>query len=408
MPNAIPILILLIGAAIGAAVMTYFFRQLGYRPLIGAAAGATGGAVGALLFTLPLNFCMFAPPENALYEVDSIDNVFGVILIAIGLLIVLGSIFAVTRWWSNRSKTQVTAEGVHEPGAFKARWLAAVLLAPTLIILALFLYYPSIDTVRLSTLLAKLGSQKTIFVCVDNYTNVFTDPKYIQSIGTTIFMSLAIVVIGMSLSLMIATMAYQPIKGARIYRILLIWPYAISPAVAGIIFVLMFNPVGGVINHFMDDLLGLNIGWLNDPTAAPWTVIIASVWKSMGFNILFYIAGLQNVPKDLQESAAIDGANALQRFRHIVIPLLSPITFFLVITNLTYAFFETFATINKLTPGGGPLQSTTTLMYRVYQVGVAQSDLGKGAAQSIILFVMVVGVTLYQFRTSGSRVNYGA
>ena len=204
--------------------------------MIGAAAGATGGAVGALLFTLPLNFCMFTPPENTLYEVDSVDNIFGVILIAIGLLIVLGIIFAVARWWSNRGKTQSAAEGVHEPGAFKARWLAAVLLAPTLIILALFLYYPSIDTVRLSTLLAKLGSQKTIFVCVDNYTNVFTDPKYIQSIGTTIFMSLAIVVIGMSFSLMIATMAYQPIKGARIYRILLIWPYAISPAVAGIIF----------------------------------------------------------------------------------------------------------------------------------------------------------------------------
>jgi sn-glycerol 3-phosphate transport system permease protein len=197
------------------------------------------------------------------------------------------------------------------------------------------------------------------------------------------------------------------VKGARIYRTLLIWPYAISPAVAGVIFLLLFNPAGGIINYMLSGLGLPAVPWLNNPTFAPWAVIIASVWKSMGFNILFYIAGLQNVPKDLQEAAAIDGANAWQRFWRVVFPLLSPITFFLIITNMTYAFFETFGTIDYLTRGG-PLNSTTTMMYRIYQVGIQNNDLGKAAAQSIVLFILVIGLTIMQFRSTGSRVTYGA
>jgi sn-glycerol 3-phosphate transport system permease protein len=222
--------------------------------------------------------------------------------------------------------------------------------------------------------------------------------------------SAAIVVISMGLSLLIATMAYLPIKGASIYRTLLVWPYAISPAVAGLIFLLMFNPVGGIINHTLDTLFGFKPGWTKDPTYAPLTIIIASVWKSMGYNILFYIAGLQNVPKDLIEAGAIDGANVVRRFRSIVWPLLSPITFFLIITNTTYAFFETYATIDYLTPGGGPLQSTNTMMYQVAQLGVfgERADLGKAAAESIVLFLVVIGMTLVMFRTGGRQVTYGA
>jgi len=149
-------------------------------------------------------------------------------------------------------------------------------------------------------------------------------------------------------------------------------------------------------------------GWLNNPSLAPWTIIISSVWKSIGFNILFYIAALQNVPVDLIEAGAIDGAGLLRRFWHIVWPLLSPTTFFLLITNLTYAFFDTFATIDYLTPGGGPLQSTTTMMYQVIRLGVDNNDLGKAAAQSVVLFLMVIGITLLSFRTGGRQVTYGA
>jgi sn-glycerol 3-phosphate transport system permease protein len=294
------------------------------------------------------------------------------------------------------------------PGAFHtSMWVPLFLLAPTLVILALFIYYPSLDTFRLSTLLARLGIPRTAFVCVDNFTRLLNDSSYLNSFVITLMISAAIVFLSLVLALLIATMAYQPVKGAKIYRTLLIWPYAISPVVAGLIFLLLFNPTGGIINYFLNNLFGLKIPWLNNPAFAPWAVIIASVWKSLGFNILFYIAGLQNVPEDLKEAASIDGANALQRFFRIVVPMLSPITFFLVITNTTYAFFDTFGTIDYLT-GGGPLESTTTLMYRVYEVGIQNNDLGKAAAQSIILFVMVIGLTVIQFRTAGRRVNYGA
>jgi sn-glycerol 3-phosphate transport system permease protein len=404
--SAAPLIIALLGALVGAGVIGWTFRQYGYRLDVGAGLGVAAGVVGALLFMLPLNFCMFQPEPEPLFKIDALDIGFGILLIAIGLALVLLPLTAIVRWRATRNNILNDANAV-VPGAFKGRWLPLLLLAPTITILALFLYYPSVDTLRLSTLLARLGAPRTAFVCVDNYTSLVANPEYIRSIGITFFIGGAVVVIGLVLSLLIATMAYQPIAGARIYRTLLIWPYAISPAVAGIIFLLMFNPAGGIFNYFLGGIGIAPVGWLNDPVAAPWAVIIASIWKSMGFNILFYIAGLQNVPKDLQESAAIDGANVLQRFWYVVIPLLSPITFFLVITNLTYAFFETFGTIDYLT-GGGPLKSTMTLMYRVYEVGVVNNDLGKGAAQSIVLFLMVVGLTIFQFSSSGRRVNYGA
>lgn len=402
MSPTVPILILALAAVAGAGVLAWWFQRCRLSPLLGAAAGAVAGAAGGLIFMLPLEFCTFEA------ERDTIDRVFGVALILIGMTVTLWLTQWAARWWQQRRTPQVnTSQQWQQPGAFRGRLLPIVFLAPTLIILALFLYYPSLDTFRLSTLLVRLGARRTAFVCVDNFTSLVTDPVYFNSLLITIGMSLAIVVLGLALSLLIALAAYQPVSGARFYRTLLIWPYAISPAVAGVIFLLLFNPAGGIINYLLGNLGIRGPGWLNDPTFAPWAVIIASVWKSMGFNILFYIAGLQNVPKDLQESAAIDGANAVQRFRHIVLPLLSPITFFLIITNMTYAFFETFGTIDYLTRGG-PLQSTTTLMYRIYQVGIQNNDLGKAAAQSIVLFVMVIALTIFQFRSTGRRVTYGA
>jgi sn-glycerol 3-phosphate transport system permease protein len=281
-----------------------------------------------------------------------------------------------------------------------------VFLTPTLIILALFLYYPAFDSLRLSTLLYRLGAPRSAFVCVDNFTRL-VDPDYFKSVLITFGMSFAIVVLGLGLGLLIATAAYQPIRGASIYRTFLIWPYAISPVVAGIIFSLLFNPAGGIINYFLKSIFGITIPWLNDPTYAPWAVIIASVWKSLGFNILFYIAGLQNIPKDLLEAAAIDGATTIQRFLRVTFPLLSPITFFLVITNVTYAFFETVGTLVYMTGGAGPLGSTNTLMYRIYQLGIQNNVMGKAAAQSIVLFLMVIALTVIQFRTGSNRVTYG-
>jgi sn-glycerol 3-phosphate transport system permease protein len=397
-----PLVLFLVAAAAGAAILGFIFWRLGGRRLLlGLALGAVAGGFGSMLFMVPLDYCTFES------ERETIDAAFGVLLVVAGMAIVLTPV----GWLGGkllRGESLISSTVQPTQGTFKSWWFALPLLAPTLIILLLFLYYPSLETVRLSTMLAKLGARREIFVCVDNYTRLVDDPKYIDTITRTMFISVMIVVLSMGLSLLIATMAYLPLKGASIYRTLLVWPYAISPAVAGIIFLLMFNPTGGIINHLSGNWFGIKLGWLNDPKVAPWTIILSSVWKSMGFNILFYIAGLQNVPKDLIEAGAIDGAGVLRRFWKIVWPLLSPTTFFLIVTNMTYAFFETYATIDYLTPGGGPLQSTTTMMYRVIQLGVYNNDLGKAAAQSIVLFLMVIGLTFVLFRTGGRQVTYGA
>ncbi|MDZ4768812.1 MAG: sugar ABC transporter permease [Chloroflexota bacterium] len=398
MNTLLPFIVGAIGALAGAALFARSFRGK-QRAVVGTAIGAGAGAIGALLLMLPLDFCMFDP------ERKTADVIFGGILIVVGFaLVTLPTRALALRFLLPRPTIMRGESGA---GAYRGAVLPWLLLAPTLIVLALFLYYPSLDTFRLSTLLSRLGAPRTAFVCVDNYTRLAVDSDYINSLIITLAMSAAIVVIGLTLSLGIATLAFQPIKGAKIYRTLLIWPYAISPAVAGVIFLLLFNPTGGIINYFLDGVFGFKIGWLNVPAVAPWAVIIASIWKSIGYNVLFYLAGLQNVPNDLLEASAIDGATAWQRFIRIVVPMLSPITFFLVITNMTYAFFDTFGTIDYLT-GGGPLSSTTTMMYRIYQVGIQNNDLGKAAAESILLFVIVIGLTALQFRTSERQVTYGA
>mgnify|MGYP002392838736 FL=1 len=389
---------MILGAIVGAAALAWVFQRAGGRLLLGLGIGAIAGAFGSALFMAPLDYCTFESGR------ESLDQTFGLILVVAGIAIVLTPV----GWLSGKLlRRESLMSGEQTQGTFRHWWIALPLLAPTLIILALFLYYPSLETLRLSTMLSRLGARREVFVCVDNFTRLVKDSTYADTLVRTMYISFFIVVLSMGLSLLIATMAYLPLRGASIYRILLVWPYAMSPAVAGIIFLLMFNPSGGMVNYLLGKWFGIKLGWLNDPKVAPWTIILASVWKSMGFNILFYIAGLQNVPKDLIEAGAIDGAGVLRRFWHIVWPMLSPIRFFLIVTNLTYAFFETYATIDYLTPGGGPLQSTTTMMYRVIQLGVQNNDMGKAAAQSIVLFLTVIGMTIVLFRTGGRQVNYG-
>lgn len=396
-----PELVVLIAAAVGAALLGFAFAVSRVRWFLGLVLGAFAGAAGSLLFMMPLDFCTFSTDRKP-YEAE-----FGVLLVGIGILIILAPV----GWISLRllrGTSLLSTASQPTQGTFRHWWIAIPLLAPTLAILILFLYYPSIETVRLSAHLSRLGAKREAFVCTSNYTRLVENSDYLDVIIRTMYISAAIVIISMVLSLLIATMAYLPVRGASIYRTLLVWPNAISPAVAGLIFLLIFNPLGGIIDHLLGT--GFRIGWTNDPEIAPWTIIIASVWKSMGYNILFYIAGLQNVPKDLIEAGAIDGAGLVRRFTSIVLPLLSPITFFLIITNVTYAFFDTYATIDYLTPGGGPLESTNTMMYQVAQLGVfgERADLGKAAAQSIVLFLMVIGMTLVSFRTGGRQVTYGA
>lgn len=391
-----PILVVGIAAAFGAAFLGVAFQRSGRRLALGAALGALGGGAGTLIFMLPLNFCTFEVERTA-------EDVFlGVLLVAAGMALLLVPL----RWWfvvrpRHRHTPQVAQ------GTFKGWLMPWLLLLPTLTVLVLFLYYPFLDTFRLSTLIVQPRARRTPFVCMNNFTGLLGDSAYLQSVLTTFIISAAIISIGLLLALLIASVAYQPIRGAGVYRTLLVWSYAISPAVAGLIFFIIFNPIAGIANYFTNNLFGVQLAWFTDPNLAILAVVLASVWKSLGFNILFYIAGLQNVPNDLREAASIDGANTVQRFWFITVPMLSPITFFLVITNITYAFFDLFGTIDTMT-AGGPVGATTTLIYRIYQDGFGQGRISYAAAQSVILFLMVIGITALQFRTTARRVTYGA
>lgn len=294
-----------------------------------------------------------------------------------------------------------------EQARFEGRRMAYLLLLPTLVILTIFLYYPTIRTFIMSLYLKprRIGAPLK-YVGLSNFARLAQDPDYLDTVGVTLFIAVAVVIIGMGISLAIATLAMQPIRGASIYRTLLIWPYAMSPAIAGAIFLVMFNAQAGIMGYFTDTLFGIKPDWLGDPQLAPWVVIGASVWKSLGFNILFYMAGLQNIPGALLEAAAIDGANRVQRFFRITFPLLSPITFFLLITNLNYAFFGIFGMVNILTEGG-PVGATEVMIYKIYTDRFESFKIGLAASESIILFLLVVGLTLLQFRTTERRVHYG-
>ncbi len=303
---------------------------------------------------------------------------------------------------------------------FRNRRMPFLLLLPTLIILVLFLYYPIISTFNLSFYRSAPNGIDLTFLGFDNYTRLL-DPQitrlesgtllvknsYVLVVLRSLLFSLTIVIGGLALSLGTAMLANQKIRGIRIYRTLLIWPYAISPAIIGVIFLFMFNPVVGVINYAWGEIFHTKPNWLGDPVLAPALVIVASIWKNLGYNVIFYLAGLQNVDNDLLEAASIDGANAWVRFRKIIFPLLSPFTFFLLITNLTYSFFDIFGTIDVLA-GPGPSNSTTVLIYNLYLDLRINHNIGMAATQSVMLFVLVAGLTIFQFRTTERSVTYNA
>lgn len=301
---------------------------------------------------------------------------------------------------------------------FKQRFLPWLLLLPSLLILLVFLYYPAVQSFVISLYRSNIMLGTRRFIGFENFVNLFTGPfapGYRQVLFQSLFFSLCVVVLGLSLSLFLATLANQPIRGARIYRLLLIWPFALSPAIAGVIFSFMFNPEVGLINQFLGTYFGIKPRWLDTPVLAFILVVSAAVWKNIGYNIVFYLAALQNIPKELSEAAAIDGANPIQRFFAITLPMLSPITFFLLFTNLVYSFFDTFGLIDILTKGGPigkpPLDNaglTTILSYKLVQDGfTGSSNVGFAAAQGIVLLLLVALFTIMQFRLGSRNVHYG-
>jgi sn-glycerol 3-phosphate transport system permease protein len=432
---------------------------------IGSAVGVLGGAISPLA----MGQCSFA--EHA----TGVDKLLGYTLMFGGAWIAL---MAAKTFWDRsdgKEKDSGAFAGEIRTGGFRlGAWVPWVLLAPTLIILLVFLYLPAINTFTLSTKLTRLGAPKSIDVCFTNFTELLIGNPFLlvaypliaigliyaarfwmknSTAGTlnrkgadiasivaagsvfialyamfspggidtdgllhvayrpvylnTIIISVGIVAFGMIGGLAVAYLAFRTIRGGSVYRTLLIWPYAISPAVAGVLFFMIFDPTAGIFTHVMSSWFGIDVpNYRESAVLAQFSIILASGWKILGYNILFYLAGLQGVPLEQVEAALIDGATTWQRFTKIVLPALSPITFFLLVTNLTYAFFEVYATIDFMTKGA-PAGKTSVAIYEIIRVGVNNGDLGRGAAQSVLLFAAVIAITLWQFRTSGRRVSYG-
>ncbi len=424
---------------------------------------SAAAVVGAAVTPIGMGQCAFAE------ETSGVDHLLAWALMAGGAWLALIITQAAFDRFDGKSTGGGVAGEIRTGGFRMGWWVPWLLLSPTLIILAVFLYTPAIQTFTLSSKLTRLGAPRSKDVCFGNFSELLiTDPVRLVAypllaIGfiyaarlwvkrstpdtwsrrgadittviamlsafvafyamfsaggegqvayrpvylNTVIISVGIVVFGMAGGLAIAYLAFRQIKGGGVYRTLLIWPYAISPAVAGLLFFMIFDPTAGIFTYTMENWFGIDVpNYRESAILAQMAIILASSWKIIGYNILFYLAGLQTVSIDQVEASLIDGASARQRFTKIVLPALSPITFFLLVTNLTYAFFEVYGTIDFMTKGA-PAGKTSVAIYEIIRVGVNNGDLGRGAAQSVLLFLAVIGITLWQFRTSGERVSYG-
>ena len=287
---------------------------------------------------------------------------------------------------------------------FKGWKLPALLVAPQLLISFVFFFYPSGQAIWNSLFLPDPFGLKTEFVGLDNFRFLLSDPYYLASFKTTMIFSVAVSVSSMGIGLYLAALADRLIKGAGVYQTLLIWPYAIAPAIAGVLWLFLFNGNIGLASYYLQ-VMGYDWNHALKGDQAMSLVILASSWGRISYNFLFFLAGLQAIPKSIIEAAAIDGASFWKRFGTIVIPLLSPITFFLLVVNIVYAFFDTFGVIHTIT-SGGPEQSTTILVYKVFSDGFVSQDLGSSAAQSVILLVLVGILTVIQFKYIERKVHY--
>ena len=287
---------------------------------------------------------------------------------------------------------------------FKSKWLPWALVAPQVAIILVFFYWPAAQALLQSVMVDSPFGGNREFVGLDNFRQLFGDPSYLASFKTTAMFSILVAVCGLSISLLLAVMANRVVRGERFYKTLLIWPYAVAPVVAGVLWVFMFASPMGVIAFWLR-AVGINWDHLLNSNHAMTLIVVAAVWKQISYNFLFFLAGLQSIPKSLIEAAAIDGASPWRRFWTIVFPLLSPTTFFLLVINVVYAFFDTFAIIDSATQGG-PGKDTAILVYKVYYDGFKAMDLGGSAAQSVVLMVIVIALTVVQFRFVEKKVTY--
>ncbi|MEO6291700.1 MAG: sn-glycerol-3-phosphate ABC transporter permease UgpA [Burkholderiaceae bacterium] len=287
---------------------------------------------------------------------------------------------------------------------FRSSWLPWLLIAPQLVVIVVFFFWPAIQAVLQSFQVQDAFGLSKEWVGFQNFLQLWNDESYLASFKTTALFSLLVAGLGIGLSLMLAIFADRIIKGAMFYKTMLIVPYAVAPVVAGVLWVFMFSPSLGVVAYALGNI-GINWNHLLNGTHAMTLVVMAAVWKQLSYNFLFFLAGLQSIPKSLIEAAAIDGAKPWRRFWTIQFPLLTPTAFFLLVINMVYAFFDTFAII-EATTHGGPGQDTSILVYKVYHDGFKAMDLGGSAAQSVVLMTIVIALTVIQFRFVEKKVNY--
>jgi sn-glycerol 3-phosphate transport system permease protein len=287
---------------------------------------------------------------------------------------------------------------------FRSRWLPWALIAPQMAIILTFFFWPAGQAVYQSVLSQDAFGTSVQFVGAENFERLWKDETYLASFRTTAVFSVLVAVTGISVALLLAVMADSIVRGVAVYTTLLVWPYAVAPAIAGVLWLFMFAPSVGIVSYALRSI-GVDWNHLLNSNHAMALIVAAAVWKQISYNFLFFLAGLQSIPKSLVEAAAIDGARPWRRFWTIVFPLLSPTTFFLLVINVVYAFFDTFAIVDAATQGG-PGKDTSILVYRLYYDGFKALDLGGSAAQSVVLMSIVIMLTVVQFRYVEKRVQY--
>jgi sn-glycerol 3-phosphate transport system permease protein len=287
---------------------------------------------------------------------------------------------------------------------FQSAWLPWVLLAPQVIVVAVFFFWPAGQALVQSLQQQDAFGMSVEWVGLDNFRRLFADETYLASFQTTALFSALVAFLGLSIALTLAVFADRVVRGASFYKTLLIWPYAVAPAVAGVLWLFMFAPSIGIVTYALGRI-GIEWNSLLNSRHAMALIVMAAVWKQISYNFLFFLAGLQSIPKSLIEAAAIDGAGPWRRFWTIIFPLLSPTTFFLLVINVVYAFFDTFAIVDAATQGG-PGKDTAILVYKVYYDGFKAMDLGGSAAQSVVLMAIVIALTVVQFRFVEKKVTY--
>jgi len=288
---------------------------------------------------------------------------------------------------------------------FRNRWLPYALVAPQVAITLVFFFWPAFGSLRLSLYRASPFGDRLIFVGLGNFERLFADSAYLRSALTSVVFSFVVTLVGLALALVLASLANAKIRGLAVYRSLLLWPYGIAPAIAGILWLFIFHPSYGILPYLLSFVTAYQFNWFLKGWVALALIIAAAVWKQFGYNLAFYLAGLQAIETSVLEAASVDGAAPVRRFLAITFPLLSPVTFFLFTLNMTFSFFDTFGIVHAVTQGG-PGDATALLVYKAWKDGFEGLQLGFSAAQSVVLMAVVILLTAFQFRYAEKRVTY--